>query len=89
MSARSRERWFIAQVLVNFLALGILISFIVLAFANSSERATEQRQQALRVTCTNARTQRTILLALDDISHTLGIPVHFKIPEVPTGCDGI
>ena len=88
MNVRSREWWFIAQVLVNFIALGILIAFIILAFTSSSERDTQQRQQALSVTCANARTQRSVLVALDDIARELGIPTHFTITEVPAGCDG-
>jgi hypothetical protein len=50
---------------------------------------TKNNNQANRtITCQSARSNVDQLTALREIANQLGVPVTFRVPEVPPECDG-
>jgi uncharacterized membrane protein YhaH (DUF805 family) len=79
---RRLERWIfaLAAIVVFF---GIVVPIAVIRFQSAaSERGT------LIVTCASARANIAQLEALQALERRLGVPIDFRVPEVPPECDG-
>jgi len=69
----------IAQAVVLFI---VVVVFIV----GTALLDRRERERSLEVVCTSALANIDQLAALREISDQLGVPVQFRVPEVPAEC---
>jgi hypothetical protein len=72
------------QVMVAF-TLPIMVALALLLYAYVTSSVS---QSQTTISCVSARANISQLAALREISDQLGVPVTFKVPEVPPECDG-
>jgi hypothetical protein len=78
MSSRVRE-WAVPVLLAAAIALGL----VRIAIENADNQDANRE-----ITCQSARANIDQLTALHEIADQLGVPVEFRVPEVPPECNG-
>lgn len=80
----------LSRLQVWIIALSCIIVFAAfaapLAVISYNQRAANETQ--LVVACTNAKSNKSTLEALQSFSEQIGVPWVYPIPEVPPECDG-
>ena len=82
----NEEPW--TTMVRDWLTALVVPLIIVVALFSSSWIGKQLSENQLAVACQSAQSNLAQLTALREIADQLGVPVTFKIPEVPPECDG-
>jgi hypothetical protein len=66
----------------------ILTTLVVLSVIGTAWVTSQVDEAQFTISCVSAKSNVDQLTALREISDQLGVPVTFRIPEVPPECDG-
>jgi hypothetical protein len=79
----ARLRWVVLVMSILIIIGGIAAPLVVVIAQRQAQRTTQTA-----ISCVSARANVSQLEALREISDQLGVPVMFRVPEVPPECDG-
>jgi len=79
----ARLRWMVLVMSILIIIGGIAAPVVVVIAQRQAARTTQTI-----ISCSSARSNVSQLEALREISDRLGVPVMFRVPEVPPECDG-
>jgi len=79
----ARLRWTVLVLSVLIIIGGIVAPVVVVVAQRQVARSTQ-----IAISCVSARANVSQLEALREISDQLGVPVMFRVPEVPPECNG-